>query len=163
MLFFEVMEDKEPCNASIDEARDKATSADSSTNLDGSHQDIVKQPSASNSTAAPEPTTVSKPDPAVMKVQEVDPDVQNEPDRPPTKKAPEKDYSIFTPWQKRFIVFAATMGAFFSPFTAQIYFPALNNIAKDLGVSNSQINLTITTYMVSQTLPSHFPLWTFGK
>jgi hypothetical protein len=158
------MEDKEPRNASIDEAQDKAISADSSTNLDGSHQEIVKQPSASNSTAAPDPNTVSNPEPAVINVQEVDPDVpQNEPDQQPKEKAPEKDYSIFTPWQKRFIVFAATMGSFFSPFTAQIYFPALNNIAKDLGVSNSQINLTITTYMVSQTLPSHFPLWTFGK
>jgi hypothetical protein len=60
----------------------------------------------------------------------------------------EKDYSSFTTWEKRFIVFTATMGAFFSPFTAQIYFPALNTIAKDLNVSSSKINLTMTTYMV---------------
>jgi len=65
-----------------------------------------------------------------------------------TTSAPQKDYSSFTLWEKRFIVFAATMGAFFSPFTAQIYFPALNTIAKDLNVSSSQINLTMTTYMV---------------
>lgn len=63
--------------------------------------------------------------------------------------AEEKDYSSFTAWEKRFIVFTATMGAFFSPFTTQIYFPALNTIAKDLKVSSSKINLTITTYMVS--------------
>src|SRR6266480_2379594 len=105
------MEDKEPRSASINEARDKATSADSSTNLDGSHQETVKQPSASNSTAL-ESNNISKPEPAFIKVQEVDPDAQNEPDQPPTEKAPEKDYSIFTPWQKRFIVFAATMGSF---------------------------------------------------
>jgi len=65
----------------------------------------------------------------------------------------EKDYSIFTAWQKRFIVFAATMGAFFSPFTTQIYFPALTSIAKDLHVSNSKINLTMTTYMVRYPFP----------
>lgn len=63
-----------------------------------------------------------------------------------------KDYSIFTLWQKRFIVFTATMGAFFSPFTTQIYFPALTSIAKDLHVSNSKINLTMTTYMVRYAL-----------
>jgi hypothetical protein len=45
------------------------------------------------------------------------------------------------------------MGAFFSPFTAQIYFPALTSIAKDLHVSNSKINLTMTTYMVRSSLP----------
>jgi len=64
-----------------------------------------------------------------------------------------KDYSAFGTWQKRMIVFAATMGAFFSPFTAQIYFPALTSIAKDLHVSNSKINLTMTTYMVAISYP----------
>ena len=71
---------------------------------------------------------------------------------------PEKDYSAFSPWQKRFIVFAATMGAFFSPLTTQIYFPALTTIAKDLNVTNSNINLTITTYMVCAT-PLTLPLF----
>ena len=59
-----------------------------------------------------------------------------------------KDYSIFSNWQKKFIVFTATMGAFFSPFSTQIYFPALTSIAEDLHVSNGKINLTMTTYMV---------------
>jgi hypothetical protein len=62
--------------------------------------------------------------------------------------ASEKPYSSYTLWEKRFIVLTATLGAFFSPFTAQIYFPALNTLAKDLHVSPSKINLTITTYMV---------------
>lgn len=68
----------------------------------------------------------------------------------------EKDYSSFTNWEKKFIVFAATMGAFFSPFTTQIYFPAITSIAKDLHVSNSKINLTMTTYMVRFS-PSRYP------
>jgi hypothetical protein len=67
----------------------------------------------------------------------------------------QKNYSSFTTWEKRFIVFTATMGAFFSPFTAQIYFPALNSLAKDLNVSYTKINLTMTTYMVRLTLPSN--------
>jgi hypothetical protein len=69
--------------------------------------------------------------------------------------APElKDYSSFGPWQKKWIVLAATMGAFYSPFTAQIYFPALTSIARDLHVSNAKVNLTMTTYMVCLPFPA---------
>jgi hypothetical protein len=71
-----------------------------------------------------------------------------------------KDYSIFRPMEKKFIVFVATMGAFFSPFTTQIYFPALTSIAQDLHVSNSKINLTMTTYMVRLYLISPLSLLT---
>lgn len=54
------------------------------------------------------------------------------------------------------IVFGATMAAFFSPLTGQIYFPALNVIARDFNVSASQINLTVTTYMVFQGITPMF-------
>jgi hypothetical protein len=60
----------------------------------------------------------------------------------------DKNYSSFTLFQKRSIVLGATFGAFFSPVTAQIYFPALPQIATELNVNSSKINLTITTYMV---------------
>lgn len=79
----------------------------------------------------------------------------NKPSRPASEKS--RNYSSFTTWEKRFIVFTATIAAMFSPFTAQIYFPALNTLAKDLHVTNAKINLTITTYMVfspSFTFPS---------
>jgi hypothetical protein len=70
----------------------------------------------------------------------------------------QKDYSVFGPWEKKFIVFAATMGAFYSPFSTQIYFPALTSIASSLQVTDSKINLTMTTYMVSSHLnPSRNP------
>lgn len=65
-----------------------------------------------------------------------------------TTSASEKPYSTFTPWQKRFIILAASTGSFISPLTSNIYFPALNTLASDLHVSISKINLTITTYMV---------------
>jgi len=69
--------------------------------------------------------------------------------------APElKDYSSFGSWQKKWIVLAATIGAFYSPFTAQIYFPALTSIARDLHVSNAKVNLTMTTYMVCLPFPA---------
>jgi hypothetical protein len=60
----------------------------------------------------------------------------------------DKPYSVFTPRQKRFIILASSIGTFISPLTSAIYFPALNTIASDLHVSISQINLTITIYMV---------------
>jgi hypothetical protein len=59
-----------------------------------------------------------------------------------------ESYSVFTPTQKRLIILTAALASSFSPLSANIYYPALNSIAKDLRVSPSQINLTITTYMV---------------
>lgn len=60
------------------------------------------------------------------------------------------DYSVFTVHQRRFIVFMASWAGFFSPVSSQIYFPALNSLARDLHVTNSLMNLTLTSYMVSQ-------------
>lgn len=65
-----------------------------------------------------------------------------------TTSASDKPYSSFTPWQKRFIILSASVGSFISPLTSNIYLPALTTIASDLHVSISQVNLTITTYMV---------------
>lgn len=58
------------------------------------------------------------------------------------------EYSVFTVSQKRYIVFMASWAGFFSPVSSQIYFPALNTLARDLHVSDSLINLTLTSYMV---------------
>lgn len=57
-------------------------------------------------------------------------------------------HSVFSSRQKGFIVFMASWAGFFSPVSGQIYFPALNALATDLHVSNSLINLTLTSYMV---------------
>ncbi|KAF3768120.1 hypothetical protein M406DRAFT_61800 [Cryphonectria parasitica EP155] len=77
---------------------------------------------------------------------------------PQTRKrqAVEPPYSSFSLWEKRFIVLAAALSAFFSPLTAQIYFPALNVLADAFHVSTSKINLTITTYMVFQGVTPMF-------
>ena len=61
-------------------------------------------------------------------------------------------FSVFTLPQKRYIVFMASFGGFFSPLSANIYLPALNALSTDLHVSNSIINLTLTSYMIFQGL-----------
>lgn len=54
------------------------------------------------------------------------------------------------------LVNAAGVGSFFSPFTANIYFPALNALGQDLHVSSGLINLSLTTYMIFQGLAPTF-------
>ncbi|KAI0382010.1 MFS general substrate transporter [Hypomontagnella monticulosa] len=66
------------------------------------------------------------------------------------------NYSVFTDWEKKGIVLGAAIGAFFSPLTAQIYLPALNVLAAEFNVSISQINLTVTTYMIFQGITPMF-------
>jgi len=61
-------------------------------------------------------------------------------------------YTIFSPRMKRWIVAMNCIAAFMSPITANIYFPALPTLAKDLGVGVDKINLTLTTYMIFQAL-----------
>ena len=61
-------------------------------------------------------------------------------------------YSVFTDRQRKFIVFMVAFAGFFSPLSANIYFPALNALSRDLKVSNELINLTLTSYMIFQGL-----------
>ncbi|KUI54971.1 Quinidine resistance protein 2 [Cytospora mali] len=77
------------------------------------------------------------------------------PDGDPSQAVPPR-YSAFTLWEKRFIVLGASLSAFFSPLTAQIYYPALNILQQDFHVSSSQINLTVTTYMIFQGITPMF-------
>lgn len=65
-------------------------------------------------------------------------------------------FSVFTKSQKRFIVFMASWAGFFSPVSSSIYLPALNALAKDLNVSSTLINLTLTSYMIFQGLAPAF-------
>ncbi|KAI1143392.1 major facilitator superfamily transporter [Hypoxylon sp. FL0543] len=83
-----------------------------------------------------------------------DADAEPPSERPVSEQRP--NYSAFTDWEKRGIVIGAAIGAFFSPLTAQIYLPALNVLAADFHVSVSQINLTVTTYMIFQGLTPMF-------
>ena len=59
-------------------------------------------------------------------------------------------FSIWNTTERRLIILCASSAALFSPLSAQIYYPALNEIAHDLHASSGLINLSITTYMVSK-------------
>ncbi|KAM0315048.1 hypothetical protein ACHAO8_004154 [Botrytis cinerea] len=80
-------------------------------------------------------------------------DVPNESTVPEQQNVP---YTSFSKWEKRHLVLIVTFATFFSPFTTQIYFPAINTIAEDLHVTSSQVNLTVTTYMIFQAIAPAF-------
>ncbi|KAF7185818.1 MFS transporter M6 [Pseudocercospora fuligena] len=61
-------------------------------------------------------------------------------------------YSIFTPRAKIFIVVAVSISSLISPFGATTFYPALDVIARDLGVTPTLINLSLTTYMIAQAI-----------
>ncbi|KAL9113816.1 MAG: hypothetical protein Q9187_007560 [Circinaria calcarea] len=61
-------------------------------------------------------------------------------------------YSVFSKGKKHYIVFIVAWAGLFSPLSANIYFPALNTLTKELRVSNELINLTLTSYMIFQGL-----------
>ena len=65
-------------------------------------------------------------------------------------------HSIFSKNKKRYIVFMVSYAGFFSPLSASSYFPALNAIAAEYRVSNTLINLTLTSYMIFQGLAPTF-------
>lgn len=68
----------------------------------------------------------------------------------------DRPYTTFTSRQKAMIVLVATIGGSFSPFTTNIYFPAIDTISRALHVSVSDIGLTITTYMIFQGIAPSF-------
>lgn len=57
-------------------------------------------------------------------------------------------YSIFTPRAKIFIVVAVSISSLISPFGGTTFLPALEPLARDLHVTPTLINLSLTTYMV---------------
>lgn len=65
-------------------------------------------------------------------------------------------FSIHSKTTKKLIVLAATMTAFISTVSAQIYLPAMDPMAREFGVSDQDIALTITTYMIFQGITPMF-------
>lgn len=70
--------------------------------------------------------------------------------------ASQRPHSIFSDRKKKCIVLVASLGAMFSPFTTNIYFPLIDVIASNLHVSVTEVNLTITTYMIIQAVAPSF-------
>jgi hypothetical protein len=71
------------------------------------------------------------------------------PEDPSRGDARLEGFSQFTVAQKRAIVAMGSLASFFSPLSSSIYLPALPTIANSLRISVSQVNLTVTTYLVS--------------
>ena len=69
---------------------------------------------------------------------------------------PEPLFSVFTSRQAIFIAAMASMGAFFSSISANIYFPALNPLAHAFDVTPALINLTLTGYQLCQAFAPLF-------
>ncbi|KAF4970430.1 hypothetical protein FSARC_2550 [Fusarium sarcochroum] len=61
-------------------------------------------------------------------------------------------YTVFTRPAIRAIVALVGVAMLFSPLSANIYFPALDQLHSDLNVSMQLINLTITSYLVFQAV-----------
>ncbi|KAL8951377.1 MAG: hypothetical protein Q9222_002655 [Ikaeria aurantiellina] len=79
-----------------------------------------------------------------------DPDEHKCEQTPQASEGHKDPYTTFNKSFKRWIVFLVALAGFFSPLSANIYFPALNYLAKDLHVSLELMNITITVYLVCQ-------------
>lgn len=62
----------------------------------------------------------------------------------------QSEYTIFSKTQTIVIIILVAAAGFFSPFTAFIYFPALQSISQDFAVSAELMNLTVTAYLLVQ-------------
>lgn len=67
----------------------------------------------------------------------------------------EPPYSIFTHREKATMILLVSFTAIISPLSGAVYLPALPSLARDLNVSTSLINLTVTTYLVRLRLAVH--------
>ncbi|KAL5334196.1 major facilitator superfamily domain-containing protein [Aspergillus crustosus] len=66
-------------------------------------------------------------------------------------------YHILSKQQKWALVIFVSLAGCFSPLSSNIYFPALDTISHNLGISASLVSLTITVYMIVQGIaPSLF-------
>lgn len=68
----------------------------------------------------------------------------------------ERPYSAFTSSEKWTVVVLVSLASFFSPLTANIYFPAIPTIADAFNKSIELINLTVTVYMLFQGVAPMF-------
>lgn len=82
---------------------------------------------------------------------DIKPEVTNDVEDGSATTTPEV-YTLFEKGSRRTIVLLCAVAGFFSPFSAFTYFPALDYIGEDLGVSLQLMNLTITMFLVVQAV-----------
>ncbi|PLB45422.1 MFS general substrate transporter [Aspergillus steynii IBT 23096] len=66
-------------------------------------------------------------------------------------------HSVFSERQKKFSIIISSLVSFLAPVSESIYYPAIGSLADDLDVSRSDINFTITAFMIVQGV---IPLFT---
>ncbi|KAG5787525.1 hypothetical protein H9Q69_013407 [Fusarium xylarioides] len=78
---------------------------------------------------------------------------------PQAPEGPERPRHIFSKHRKWMTVYMVSIGGAFSALSSNIYFPAIDTISKDLGVSATDVGFTITVYMIVQGIaPSLYGL-----
>jgi hypothetical protein len=80
---------------------------------------------------------------------ENEPDVENNGQINKLQRQPsEQPYTVWGPGAKIWIIFLVSVSALISPFGATTFFPALNVLTGVLDITPTQLNISITTYMV---------------
>ncbi|KAF8534895.1 major facilitator superfamily domain-containing protein [Trichophaea hybrida] len=72
------------------------------------------------------------------------------------KQQPPPSNHLFSLSKKKAIIYLVAVAALFSPLSSNIYFPALQSIAKDLHVSSAMVQTTVSSYMIFQGLAPSF-------
>lgn len=68
---------------------------------------------------------------------------------------PEPPYSVYSHREKASMILLVSFAAIISPLSGAVYLPILPSLARDLDISTSLINLTVTTYLVRLQLPTN--------
>jgi len=74
----------------------------------------------------------------------------------PHDEQPAPPYSVFSNFQKWLVVFIVALTTLLPPLTASIFYPVITLLADQLGVSITEINLTITIYLIIQGIAPSF-------
>ncbi|KAG0649893.1 Itaconate transport [Hyphodiscus hymeniophilus] len=83
------------------------------------------------------------------------PQVQDASEEPPSERPIERvisteEYSVLSVTQKKVVILTVSLASLFSPMATSIYYPSLTTIAKDLHVTDSQVSITVTLFLVIQ-------------
>ena len=68
----------------------------------------------------------------------------------------EDAWSVWSTRGKKTIVLSASFASLLAPLASNIYFPALEPIARDLDVSNTLVNVSISTFIILQGIAPTF-------
>ncbi|KAG7409272.1 Itaconate transport protein [Fusarium oxysporum f. sp. rapae] len=65
-------------------------------------------------------------------------------------------FSVYGVWSKRLMIVSVSLFALLGTMATSMYYPALPTVASDLGVSITDVNLSVTTFMILQGIAPTF-------